>query len=70
MWVIPYDICESMLEAMTFDMPPWHVGKDPEVNKLKAKEALQSQSLIAAFKACNMLQALGIAYSKIVSSKW
>ena len=29
-------------------------------------DALQSQSPIAAFKATNMLQALGIAYSKIV----
>ena len=30
------------------------------------KEALVSQSPIAVFKSCNMLQALGIVYSKIV----
>ena len=51
---------------MTFGMPPWHVGKDADLNNKKSKEALQSQSPIAAFKACNILQALGIAYSKIV----
>ena len=32
----------------------------------RSKEALVSQSPITAFKACNMLQALGIVYSKIV----
>ena len=47
-------------------MPPWHVGEDADINRQRSKEALQSQSPIAAFKACNMLQALGIAYSKIV----
>ena len=49
-------------EPMTFGMPPWHLV--PETDRYK--EALVSQSPIAAFKACNMFQALGIAYSKIV----
>ena len=68
MWTFPTTSVNQCWEAMTFGMPPWHVGKNPEINRLKAKEALQSQSPIAAFKACNMLQALGIAYSKIVPS--
>ena len=66
MWSFPTTSVNQCWDAMTFGMPPWHVGKDPEINKQKSKEALQSQSPIAAFKACNMLQALGIAYSKIV----
>ena len=53
-------------DPMTFGMSPWHVGEDADVNRQKSKEALQSQSPIAAFKACNVMQALGIAYSKIV----
>ena len=51
---------------MTFGMPPWHLDDEVNADKQKSKEALQSQSPIAAFKACNMMQALGIAYSKIV----
>ena len=47
-------------------MSPWHVGRNDDLNQSKAKERLQSQSPIAAFKATNMLQALGIACSKIV----
>ena len=66
MWTFPTTSVNQCWDALTFGMPPWHVGKNADVNKLKAKEALQSQSPIAAFKACNMLQALGIAYSKIV----
>ena len=66
MWSFPTTSANQCWDAMTFGMPPWHVGKDPEINKQKSKEALQSQSPIAAFKACNMLQALRIAYSKIV----
>ena len=47
---------------MTFGMAPWHLVQETD----RHKEALVSQSPIAAFKACNMLQALGIVYSKIV----
>ena len=47
---------------MTFGMAPWHLVSDTD----RCKEALQSQSPIAAFKACNVIQAIGIAYSKIV----
>ena len=49
---------------MTFGMAPWHL--DQNVDKQKSKEALQSQAPIAAFKACNVIQALGVAYSKVV----
>ena len=49
---------------MTFGMAPWHLSE--HVEKSKSKEALQSQSPIAAFKACNVIQAIGIAHSKIV----
>ena len=45
-------------------MAPRHLS--PDVEKGKSKEAVQSQSPIAAFKACNVIQAIGIAYSKIV----
>ena len=45
-------------------MAPWHLNENAD--KQKSKEALESQSPIAAFKACNMIQAHGIAYSKIV----
>ena len=47
---------------MTFGMPPWHLVENAE----RHKEALMSQSPIAAFKACNVIQAIGIAKSKIV----
>ena len=47
---------------MTFGMAPWHLVDERE----RHKEALVSQSPITAFKSCNMLQALGIVYSKIV----
>ena len=66
MWTFPTTSVNQCWEAMTFGMPPWHIDKEVNVDKQKSKEALQSQSPIAAFKACNMLQALGIAYSKIV----
>ena len=66
MWSFPTTSVNQCWDPMTFGMPPWHVGEDAELNRQKSKEALQSQSPIAAFKACNMLQALGIAYSKIV----
>ena len=66
MWSFPTTSVNQCWDPMTFGMPPWHVGEDAELNRQRSKEALQSQSPIAAFKACNMLQALGIAYSKIV----
>ena len=66
MWTFPTTSVNQCWDPMTFGMPPWHVGEDADINKQKSKEALQSQSPIAAFKACNMLQALGIAYSKNV----
>ena len=47
---------------MTFGMAPWHLVSETD----RHKEALQSQSPIAAFKACNVIQSIGIAYSKIV----
>ena len=66
MWTFPTTSVNQCWDALTFGMSPWHVGKDDELNQSKAKDALQTQSPIAAFKATNMLQALGIAYSKIV----
>ena len=66
MWTFPTTAVNQCWEALTFGMPPWHIGKDYALNQSKVKDALQSQSPIAAFKSTNMLQALGIAYSKIV----
>ena len=66
MWTFPTTSVNQCWDALTFGMPPWHIGKDDDLNQSKAKDALQSQSPIAAFKSTNMLQALGIAYSKIV----
>ena len=66
MWTFPTTSVNQCWEPMTFGMPPWHLSDEVQADKQKSKEALQSQSPIAAFKACNMLQALGIAYSKIV----
>ena len=64
MWTFPTTSVNQCWEPMTFGMAPWHLSE--HVDKQKSKEALQSQSPIAAFKACNMIQAIGIAYSKIV----
>ena len=64
MWTFPTTSVNQCWEPMTFGMAPWHLCEN--VDKQKSKEALQSQSPIAAFKACNMIQALGVAYSKIV----
>ena len=64
MWTFPTMSVNQCWEPMTFGMAPWHICEN--VDQQKSKEALQSQSPIAAFKACNMIQALGIAYSKIV----
>ena len=62
MWSFPTTSVNQVWEAMTFGMAPWHLVSETDRNK----EALVSQSPIAVFKACNMFQALGIAYSKIV----
>ena len=62
MWTFPTTSVNQCWEPMTFGMAPWHLSEN--VDKQKSKEALQSQC--AAFKACNMIQALGVAYSKIV----
>ena len=43
-------------------MAPWHITEATE----RSKDALVSQSPIVVFKSCNMLQALGIVYSRIV----
>ena len=61
MWSFPTTSVNQNWEPMTFGVAPWHLVSDTE----RCKEALQSQSPIAAFKACNVLQAIGIAYSKI-----
>ena len=62
MWSFPTTSVNQNWEPMTFGMAPWHLSSSAE----RSKEALQSQSPIAAFKACNVTQAIGIAYSKIV----
>ena len=64
MWTCPTTSVNQCWDPITFGMAPWHLNENTD--KQKSKEALQSQSPIAAFKACNMIQALGIAYSKIV----
>ena len=64
MWTFPTTSVNQCWEPMTFGMAPWHLSEN--VDKQKSKEALQSQSPIAAFKACNIIQAIGVAYSKIV----
>ena len=66
MWTFPTTTVSQCWDALTFGMPPWHISKDEERNKSVLKDAVQSQSPIAAFKSTNMLQALGIAHSKIV----
>ena len=64
MWTFPTTSVNQCWEPITLGMAPWHIRED--VDKQKSKEALQSPSPLAAFKACNMIHALGIAYSKIV----
>ena len=63
-WPFPTTSVNQCWEPMTFGMAPRHLSE--HVDKQKSKVALQSQSPIAAFKACNVIQAIGIAYSKIV----
>ena len=64
MWSFPTTSVNQCWDPVSFGMAPWHLSD--HVDKQKSKEALQSQSLIAAFKACNVIQAIGIAYSKIL----
>ena len=64
MWTFPTTSVIPCWDPMTFGMAPWHLNANAD--KQKSKEAPQSQAPIAAFKACYMIQALGIAYSKIV----
>ena len=59
MWIF---LTTSVKEPMTFGMPPWHIVDATE----RSKDALVSQAKNCCFQA--MLQALGIAYSKIVLS--
>ena len=63
MWTFPTTSVNQCWEPMTFGMNPWHLSENVDKQN---KEALQSQSPIAAFKACNVIQSIGIAYSKIV----
>ena len=51
-------------DPITFGMCPWYL--DENVDKQRSREFVQSQSPITAFKACNVIQSIGIAYSKIV----
>ena len=62
MWSFPATSVNQNWESMIFGMAPWHLVSDTD----RSKDALQSQSPIAVFKACNVIQAIGIAYSKIV----
>ena len=62
MWSFPTTSVNHNREPMTLGMAPWHLVDETD----RYREALVSQSPIAAFKSCNMLQALGIVYSKIV----
>ena len=62
MWSFPTTSVNQNWEPMTFGMAPWHLVHETD----RHKEALASQSPIAVFKACNMLQALSIVHSKIV----
>ena len=66
MWTYPTTAVYQCWDALTFGMPPWHIAPNDEHTARLAKDALQSQSPIAAFKSTNMLQALGIAHSKVV----
>ena len=59
MWTYPTTAVYQCWDALTFGMPPWHIAPNNEHTARLAKDALQSQSPIAAFKSTNMLQALG-----------
>ena len=64
MWTFPTTSVNQCWDPITFGMSPWYLNEN--VDKQRSREALQSQSPIAAFKACNVTQSIGIAYSKIV----
>ena len=66
MWTYPTTAVYKCWDALTFGMPPWHIAPNNEHTAKFAKDALQSQSPIAAFKSTNMLHALGIVHSKII----
>ena len=66
MWTYPMTAVYKCWDALTFGMPPWHIAPDNEHTAKFTKDALQSQSPIAAFKSTNMMHALGIAYSKTI----
>ena len=66
MWSFPTTSVNQIWEPMTFGMAPWHLVDETD----RYKEALVSQSPIAVFKSCNMLQALGIVHSKTVFAQW
>ena len=64
LWSFPATSVNQNWEAMTLGMAPWHLVDETD----RHKEALVSQSPIAVFKSCLLLQALGIVYSKIALS--
>ena len=67
MWNFPTTSVHQCWKPMTFGMAPWHLSETCRQAEVQGSPArLQSQSPIAAFKACNIIQAIGIAYSKIV----
>ena len=66
MWTFPTTSVNQCWDPITFGMCPWYL--DENVDPQRSKAALQSQSPIAAFKACNVIQSIGIAHSKIVLS--
>ena len=50
MWTYPMTAVYKCWDALTFGMPPWHIAPDNEHTAKFTKDALQSQSPIAAFK--------------------
>ena len=66
MWTYPMTAVYKCWDALTFGMPPWHIAPDNEHTAKFTKDALQSQSPIAAFKSTNMMHALGIVHSKVI----
>ena len=64
MWTFPTTSVNQCWDPITFGMCAWYLNEN--VDKQRSREALQSPYPIAAFKACNVIQSIGIAYSKIV----
>ena len=62
MWTFPTTSVYQHWDPMTFGMAPWHLVDATD----HAKDAPFSQSPIVVFKSCNMLQALGIVYSRVI----